>query len=38
MDLIAKRNNKESKRYRSIIELDKFELDKIERLAKISKY
>ena len=32
MDLIAKRNNKESKRYRSIIELDKFELDKIDSL------
>lgn len=32
MDLIAKRNNKESKRYRSIIELDKNELDKIDSL------
>lgn len=32
MDLIAKRNNKESKRYRSIVELDKIELDKIDFL------
>ena len=32
MDLIAKKNNKESKRYRSIIELDKYELNKIDSL------
>lgn len=32
MDLLAKRNNKESKRYRSIIELDKVELEKIDNL------
>ena len=32
IDLIAKRNNKESKRYRNIVELDKYELDKIDRL------
>ena len=32
IDLIAKRNNKESKRYRSIVELNKNELDKIDNL------
>ena len=32
IDLIAKRNNKESKRYRNIVELDKSELDKIDSL------
>lgn len=32
MDLIAKRNNKESKRYRSINELDKEDLEKIDYL------
>ena len=32
IDLIAKRNNVESKRYRSLVELNQLELDKIDYL------